>query len=176
MQQLQCPAKAFCRGIQRLEVAMRIPILFCTAGLALILANAVHAQNGRILVQQVFTITDSEAKKLPDLKSDTLDVIRRVDIKELEARSPIRWPGKMNETTPILIFHGTADRRVPARDSLDLASELLRLRHPFRLVMLEGGDHGLTEYISGVDQITKKWLDWYVRDKKKWPSLEPHGP
>lgn len=95
--------------------------------------------------------------------------------KELEVRSPIKWPEKLNRNTPILILHGTADWRVSPRDSLNMAAALLKLKQPFRLVMFEGGDHELTEYLEEADRITKDWLDRYVRDKQTWPSLEPHG-
>lgn len=93
----------------------------------------------------------------------------------LEARSPIKWPEKLNRSTPILLFHGTSDWRSSAQHSLDMAGALLKLEHPFRLVLFEGGDHGLDFYIDEVDRITKDWLDWYVRDGKSWPSMEPHG-
>jgi dipeptidyl aminopeptidase/acylaminoacyl peptidase len=95
--------------------------------------------------------------------------------KELEARSPIKWPEKLNRGTPILLFQGTSDWRSSPQSVLDMAAALLKLKHPFRLVMLEGGEHELDAYLEEVDRITRNWLDWYVRDKKTWPSLEPHG-
>ena len=95
--------------------------------------------------------------------------------KELKARSPIMWPEKLNKKTPILMFHGTADWRSPPQYSLDMAAALLKRKHPFRLIMLEGGDHETTEHLEEVDRITKDWLDQYVRDLKSWPSLELHG-
>lgn len=94
----------------------------------------------------------------------------------LAARSAVRWVEKLPPRTPILLLQGTADWRVPPNETLAMASRLLELKRPFRLVMLEGGDHGLSEHRAEVDRLAKDWLDRYVRDRRPWPSLEPHGP
>ena len=93
----------------------------------------------------------------------------------LRSRSALYWPEKLYSRTPILLLHGTADWRVEPTDSLRMATVLLEHKHPFRLVMLEGGDHGLSEHRAEVDRQVKDWLDQYVRDRKPWPSLQPHG-
>jgi dipeptidyl aminopeptidase/acylaminoacyl peptidase len=91
----------------------------------------------------------------------------------IEARSPIRWPARFNRKTPILIIHGTSDWDALASGSLEMAAALLKLKHPFRLLMLEGGQHDLVQYDEEVNRATKAWFDYYVRDGKIWPSLEP---
>ncbi len=93
----------------------------------------------------------------------------------LATRSPVRWAERMCPTTPILLLHGTADWRVSPLDALDMAEALYRHRHPFRLLMLEGGDHALSEHRELADRATREFLDAYVRDGKTWPDLEPHG-
>jgi dipeptidyl aminopeptidase/acylaminoacyl peptidase len=93
----------------------------------------------------------------------------------LAARSAVRWPEKLHKATPILILHGTADWRVSPTEAMRMASALYEKRHPFRFVLLEGGDHGLTEHRAEEQRLTKDWLDRYVRDRQPWPSLEPHG-
>jgi dipeptidyl aminopeptidase/acylaminoacyl peptidase len=93
----------------------------------------------------------------------------------LRARSALYWPEKLYKRTPILLLHGSADWRVDPTDSLRMATALLEHKHPFRLVFLEGGEHGLSEHRQEVDRVVKDWLDRYVRDRKPWPSLEPHG-
>lgn len=96
--------------------------------------------------------------------------------KVLAARSAVRFADRLHKTTPILLLHGTADWRTPpATNALAMAEALLKAKHPFRLVLLEGGAHGLAEHREEVDRIAKDWLDRYVRDRKPWPSLEPHG-
>jgi hypothetical protein len=56
-----------------------------------------------------------------------------------------------------------------------MAAALLKLKHPFRLVMLEGGQHDLVDYDEEVNQAMKAWFDRYVRDGRSWPSLEPEA-
>jgi dipeptidyl aminopeptidase/acylaminoacyl peptidase len=93
----------------------------------------------------------------------------------LRARSAVYWPERLNKRTPILLLHGSGDWRVDASESLQMASRLYESRHPFRLVLFEGGDHGLSEYRTEVATLVASWLDTYVRDAQAWPSLEPHG-
>ena len=93
----------------------------------------------------------------------------------LTARSAVRWPEKLCKKTPILLLHGSADWRVDPTEALAMATKLYETKHPFRFVFFEGGDHALSEHRPEVDHLTKDWLDRYVRDKKPWPSLEPHG-
>jgi dipeptidyl aminopeptidase/acylaminoacyl peptidase len=87
----------------------------------------------------------------------------------------VLWADALPETTPILILHGTADWRVDPTQALDMAGAQLKAKRPYRLVMFEGGDHGLNEHDDEVNRLVDDWLDHYVRDGKSWPSLEPHG-
>jgi dipeptidyl aminopeptidase/acylaminoacyl peptidase len=93
----------------------------------------------------------------------------------LAVRSAVRWPERLNKRTPILILGGTADWRVHPKQALDMAGALLEAKHPFRLVLFEGGEHGLSEHRVEVDRLVRDWLDRYVRDLKPWPGLDPHG-
>ena len=93
----------------------------------------------------------------------------------LVARSAVYWPERLCKTTPILIMHGTADWRVNPKSSLKLAEGLLKTRHPFRLVLLEGADHALSEFLEERNRLTKDWLDRYVKNGEPLPNLEPHG-
>ncbi len=93
----------------------------------------------------------------------------------LAARSAVRWVDKLPNQTPILILAGTADWRVDPRQALDMAAALLAAKHPFRLVMFEGGEHSLADFRPEVDRLVRDWLDRYVRDLRPWPGLEPQG-
>lgn len=93
----------------------------------------------------------------------------------LEARSPLHWARQLCKQTPILVLHGGADWRVHPAQALRMAAALLEHRHPFRLLFYEGGDHGLTEHEAEVLGQIRAWLDRYVRDRRPWPSPEPHG-
>jgi dipeptidyl aminopeptidase/acylaminoacyl peptidase len=57
-----------------------------------------------------------------------------------------------------------------------MAAALLEAKHPFRLVLFEGAQHGLAEFREEADRMMRDWLDRYVKERKPWPSLEPHGP
>jgi dipeptidyl aminopeptidase/acylaminoacyl peptidase len=94
----------------------------------------------------------------------------------LAARSPIEWPGRLCPTTPILLLHGTADWRVHPTESMRMAEALFELRRPFRFIMYEGADHGLSEFRAEAYGEIRHWLDRYVRDMEELPNLEPHGP
>ena len=76
----------------------------------------------------------------------------------LKARSAVFWPEKFSKATPLLILHGTADERVPPQQALDMASTLLQTGSPFRLVMLEGGDHNLTDFWPEWLEIVRAWF------------------
>jgi dipeptidyl aminopeptidase/acylaminoacyl peptidase len=93
----------------------------------------------------------------------------------LITRSPVQWVERLCPTTPILLLHGTSDWRVSPRDAMDMAGRLYELKRPFRMVLYEGGDHGLTEYREETNEVTRDFLDRYVRDGSAWPGLDPHG-
>jgi len=80
-----------------------------------------------------------------------------------ESRSILKFPEKLSKTTPILIIHGTEDERVLPHDSIDLSYKLLELKIPFRLVMLEGGDHFLKKHRKEVDEMRRKWYEKFLK-------------
>ncbi len=95
--------------------------------------------------------------------------------KALWERSAIKWADKINKKTPILILHGTADWRVAPQMALDISNRFIKYKQPFRLIMFEGGDHGLTEFDSEVFSYTKNWFDNFLKKNKPLPNLIPHG-
>lgn len=93
----------------------------------------------------------------------------------LDARSAIIQVDKICKTSPFLILHGTADWRVIPEESLNLAIAFQKEQIPYRLVMLEGGDHGLSEFKKEVNEMVKNWFDKYLKKGIKNPNLHPHG-
>ncbi len=79
-----------------------------------------------------------------------------------ESRSIVNFPEKLSRTTPMLILHGTADNRVLPHDSLDLSYQLINYKIPFRLVMLENGDHFMRKHRKEVDELRKNWYEKYL--------------
>jgi dipeptidyl aminopeptidase/acylaminoacyl peptidase len=125
-------------------------------------------------------ISDAAAtiRERPEMEAEFEELVPNFDTEkdaQLAARSAIRWPEKLHKSTPILLLQGSADWRVDPGQTLAMASALLAARHPFRLIVFEGGDHGLSEYREEVVDAQREWLARYVRDRKPWPSLEPHG-
>lgn len=83
--------------------------------------------------------------------------------KRCEERSIINFPEKLSKQTPILLIHGNADERVLPHDSIDLSHKLLEHKIPFRLVMLEGGDHFLKSHRKEVDEMRKNWFKKHLK-------------
>ena len=94
---------------------------------------------------------------------------------ELEKRSAIKWVDKFPKDVPILILHGNSDWRVKPAQSLNLALEFEKHRIPYRLIMFEGGDHGISEHKDEVNQQVLKWFDKYLKNDEQLPNMDYHG-
>jgi len=104
-----------------------------------------------------------ESKFMRRLYEHTLGKYEEEEFKSrCETRSIVNFPEKFSKTTPMLIIHGNSDNRVLPHDSLDLSYKLLDLKIPYRLVMLEGGDHFLKSHRKEVDEIRKNWFEKYL--------------
>jgi len=94
---------------------------------------------------------------------------------ELKKRSAIHIIEQFPKNVPVLMLHGNADWRVKSTESLNLALELDRHRIPYRLKIFEGGDHGLSEYRSEVNNEVKYWFHKYLKESDSLPDMEYHG-
>lgn len=83
--------------------------------------------------------------------------------KRCESRSIVNFAEYLSKDTPLLLIHGNADERVLPHDSLDLSYKLLDLKIPYRLVMLEGGDHFLKSHRKEVDEMRRNWFEKYLK-------------
>ena len=113
------------------------------------------------------TIETVFAENIPDYAMNTKAA--------LDSRSAIRLVDKMTKSTPILMLHGTSDWRVVPEMALDLSKVFIKEKIPHRLVLFEGGDHGLREFNTEVDELVKMWLDKYLKNNKPLPNLNRHG-
>jgi dipeptidyl aminopeptidase/acylaminoacyl peptidase len=95
--------------------------------------------------------------------------------KAIADRSAVRFVEHLPSNVPVLLIHGTSDRRVDPRDSMDMAQALFAARRPFRLLMVEGADHTITERFDDYNLAARDWLDRFVRDRAPLPNLIPHG-
>lgn len=94
---------------------------------------------------------------------------------ELEKRSAIKWVDKFPKNVPILMLHGNSDWRVKPEQSLNLALEFEKYRIPYRLIMFEGGDHGISEHKKEVTYQVITWFDRYLKNGESLPNMEYHG-
>lgn len=94
---------------------------------------------------------------------------------EARKRSVLRWADKLCPTTPLLVLHGTGDRRVTPDHALCLALELQRLHHPYKLVMYDNADHVLAGRRNESNLDIRWWLDTYVMNRAPLPRTGPHG-
>ena len=83
---------------------------------------------------------------------------------ELEKRSAVMWADKFSKDVPILLLHGNADWRVKPIQSLKMAMAFDKHRIPYRLVMYEGGDHGISEHKTEVNEQVSQWFDRFLKN------------
>ena len=93
----------------------------------------------------------------------------------LKLRSAVYWVEKISPATPLLLLTGSADWRVSPEEQLEMVNKLYEIKHPLRFILFEGGQHSLIEHTDEVNHAARTFLDTYVRDRKTFPSLEPHG-
>lgn len=94
---------------------------------------------------------------------------------ELDKRSAIKWADKFPRDVPILMLHGNSDWRVKPEQSLKLALEFEKYRVPYRLIMFEGGDHGISEHKKEVNEQVINWFNRYLKENESIPNMEYHG-
>ncbi len=111
--------------------------------------------------------TDVAAETVPGWSANRASAI--------EARSALRFVDRLPRNVPILLIQGTADKRVDPRDSMDMALALYGSGRPFRILMVEGADHAMSERRDVYDEAARSWFDRYVRDREPPPNLTPHG-
>ncbi len=125
----------------------------------------------------------SDLRKVMETRKDTFETVYYDNIPNyakdkadaLNSRSAINQVENICKTTPILMLHGTADWRIVPEMALDLSKAFIKNKIPHRLVLFEGGNHGLSEFNDEVDDMARQWFDVYLKKDKKLPDLQPHG-
>lgn len=114
--------------------------------------------------------------KRPDMEKYVYrELIPDYDVNKMAAlkeRSAIQWVDALPKEVPLLLLHGSGDKRVSPAGVLAMAEKLYEHKHPFRMVFFEGGNHGLFFEKQEVNQQVRRWLDTYVRDQTPPPGLE----
>lgn len=108
--------------------------------------------------------SSEESKFMRRLYEQTLGKYDEAEFKNnCETRSIVSFPEKLSKDTSLLMIHGNADERVLPHYSLDLANKLVDLKFPYRLVMLEGGDHFLKSHRKEVDEMRRNWFEKFLK-------------
>jgi dipeptidyl aminopeptidase/acylaminoacyl peptidase len=94
---------------------------------------------------------------------------------ELMKRSAIKWVDKFPKDVPILMLHGNSDWRTKPAQSLNLSLEFEKNRIPYRLIIFEGGDHGISEHKQEVNEQVIRWFNRYLKNNEPLPNMEYHG-
>jgi len=94
---------------------------------------------------------------------------------ELEKRSAIKWAEKFPKDVPLLMLHGNSDWRVKPEQSLRLALEFDKERIPYRLIIFEGGNHGIIEHRKEVNEQVINWFDRFLKNDEPIPNMKYHG-
>jgi dipeptidyl aminopeptidase/acylaminoacyl peptidase len=79
-------------------------------------------------------------------------------VAELEKRSVLNWTTDLSTNVPILLLHGTNDKRVSVNHSIDLAASLKKNNIPHKLVLYPDDNHGL---IQSKEKANKELVSWF---------------
>jgi dienelactone hydrolase len=142
--------------------------------LALTKTDRVRAAAIRCGVSDLTNWADGRPE-MAEVFNDLIPEFDPANTMSLKSRSPIHWVDKLPRTTPLLLLQGTADWRVSPKSALRMSQSLLERQHPFRLVMLEGSDHGLSEHRDEASALIRNWMNRFVRDGDPLPNMKPHG-
>nr|WP_315028085.1 prolyl oligopeptidase family serine peptidase [uncultured Chryseobacterium sp.] len=102
----------------------------------------------------------------PDLDKIYAEIIPKYKEKRteiLKKRSMIYWADQLNKDTPILLMHGSEDKRIPAEESFMASKALYKVHQPFRFIFFENDDHGLSAHRDEVNRLTKMWFEKYLK-------------
>ncbi len=94
---------------------------------------------------------------------------------EAKKRSASAWANELPDTTPLLVLHGTGDKRVSPIHSYHLGNALQKANKPYKLIMYDNADHVLAGRRQESNKDIRWWLDTYVKNKSPLPKVGPHG-
>lgn len=101
------------------------------------------------------------SKRIPDYALDKQQA--------LKDRSVVYWLEQLQSRAPILILHGNNDKNVRVDNALNLATKLQAANHPYKLIIYDGGDHGLTQYRHEVQQEVVNWFRKHLQQSISQP-------
>jgi len=81
---------------------------------------------------------------------------------ELTKRSVLKWVDQLASNVPILLLHGTNDKRVSVNHSIDLATALSTHNIPHKLVLYPEDNHGLIKNKAKANKELVNWFNLYL--------------
>jgi len=126
-------------------------------------------------VSDLYMVMETRTDTFETVYEENIPHYRENKKEALDERSIITHVEDLPQTTPLLIVHGTADWRVVPQMALDLSAACIAHQVPHRLVLFEGGDHGLSEFTDEVDSMIFEWFDKYLKREEPLPNLQLHG-
>lgn len=78
----------------------------------------------------------------------------------LKQRSVVNWVDQLPKDIPMLVVQGTHDRSASPEENLVFISLLQKYQLPYRYIMYENGDHGLSKHR---DEVFAQLIDWFRR-------------
>lgn len=94
---------------------------------------------------------------------------------ELAKRSVTQYTDKLCKTTPLLVLHGSGDRRVEPEHAYKLGLALQKTLHPYKLIIYDNADHVLAGRRDESNAEMRSWVDVYVKSRAALPRVGPHG-
>jgi dipeptidyl aminopeptidase/acylaminoacyl peptidase len=94
---------------------------------------------------------------------------------ELAVRSVARSADTFCKTTPLLVLHGTGDRRVEPIHAYTLGRALQDAQHPYKMILYDNADHVLAGRREESNADMRTWVDVYVKNRAPLPRTGPHG-
>ncbi len=90
-------------------------------------------------------------------------------------RSAAAWAHPLPDTTPLLVIHGSGDKRVAPLHAYHLGMALQKAHKPYKLIMYDNADHVLAGRRIESNRDIRWWIDHYVKNKAALPKVGPHG-
>lgn len=81
---------------------------------------------------------------------------------ELDKRSVLKWVDKLSSDIPILLLHGTNDKRVSVKHSKDFANALAKHNVPHKLILYANDNHGLVKNKAAANKEIVRWFKQHL--------------
>ena len=107
-------------------------------------------------------------KTVPDM-SDAYKKLFGTDdgiefVNRMKQRSAVEFYKNISVETPVLLIHGTADKRVSYNDSKEMFEKLKSNGNEVELITIQDGDHYLKESRREVAGYRRNWYEKYLKN------------